>query len=105
MDWDRQQAQGHRVARRLHRRAPWERQRNQQHQLPTRAGHGGFMKTSCEIKKRASQTWPWGVLGLFVLSLLLSAASAAQDAVTEWNLNAEKSVLANSTTSGNSVVT
>ena len=63
------------------------------------------MRTSCEIKKRASQTWPWGVLGLFALSLLLSAACAAQDAVTEWNLNAEKSVLANSTTSGNSVAT
>jgi len=63
------------------------------------------MRTSYEIKKRASQTWPWRVLGLFALSLLLSAACAAQDAVTEWNLNAEKSVLANSTTSGNSVAT
>ena len=63
------------------------------------------MRTSCEIEKRASQTRPWGVLGLFVLSLLLSAASAAQDSVTEWNLNAEKSVLANSTTSGNAVAT
>jgi hypothetical protein len=63
------------------------------------------MRTNYEIKKRASPTWPWGVLGLFALSLLLSAACAAQDAVTEWNLNAEKSVLANSTTSGNSVAT
>ena len=47
------------------------------------------MKTSCEIEKRASQTWPRGALWLFALSLMLSTASAAQDAVTEWNLNAE----------------
>jgi hypothetical protein len=51
------------------------------------------MKTTCAINKRASQTWPWTVLWLFALSLILSAASAAQDAVTEWNLNAEKAVL------------
>src|SRR5260370_7124443 len=65
---------------------------------------GGFMKTSCEIKKRAAQTWPWGVLWLFALSLMLNAASSAQDAVTEWNLNAEKAVLA-SAISSNAVTT
>lgn len=63
------------------------------------------METSCEIEKRASQTWPWGALWLFALSLMLSASSGAQNAVTEWNLNAEKAVLANSTVSGNAVVT
>ena len=63
------------------------------------------MKTSYAIEKRASQTWPWGALWLFALSLMLSASSAAQNAVTEWNLNAEKAVLANSTVSGNAVVT
>ncbi len=68
-------------------------------------GYGGFMKTSCEIKKPASHTWPWGVLWLFALSLMLNTAAAAQDAVTEWNLNAEKAVLANSTASGNAVIT
>jgi hypothetical protein len=63
------------------------------------------METSFEIEKRASQTWLWGAVWLFALSLMLSAASAAQDAVTEWNLNAEKAVLANSTVSGNAVIT
>jgi hypothetical protein len=53
------------------------------------------MKASCAIEKVASQTWRWGVLWLFALYLMLNAASAAaQDAVTEWNLNAEKAVLA-----------
>jgi hypothetical protein len=63
------------------------------------------MKTSCDFKNRASQTWPWGVLWLFALSLMLNAASVAQDAVTEWNLNAEKAILANPAVSGNSVIT
>src|SRR5262249_36658518 len=53
-----------------------------------------FMKTSCEIKKRTSQSLPWGVLWLFVLTMMLNAACAAQDAVTEWNLNAGKASLA-----------
>jgi hypothetical protein len=63
------------------------------------------MKTSCNIKSRAFQAWPWGALRLFALSLMLNAACAAQDAVTEWNLNAEKAILANPTVSGNSVIT
>jgi hypothetical protein len=63
------------------------------------------MKTGYDIKKGASQTWPWSVLWLFALSLMLNAASAAQDAVTEWNLNAEKAVLADPNVSGNSVAT
>jgi PAP2 superfamily len=63
------------------------------------------MRTSCEIRKRAPQTRPWGVLGLFALSLLLGPASAAQDAVTEWNLNAEKSVLVSPTVSGSAIAT
>src|SRR5258707_946430 len=54
---------------------------------------GGFMKTSYAIKKRATQTWQWGALWLFALCLMLNTASVAQDAVTEWNLNAEKAVL------------
>jgi hypothetical protein len=36
---------------------------------------------------------------------MVNAPSAAQDAVTEWNLNAEKAILTNSTVSGNSVIT
>jgi hypothetical protein len=63
------------------------------------------MRTNCEIKKCASQTLTWRVLWLFTLSLLLNAACAAQDAVTEWNLNAEKAILANPAVSGNSVIT
>jgi hypothetical protein len=63
------------------------------------------MKTSCGIKKRAFQTWPWGGLCLIALSMMLNAACAAQDAVTEWNLNAEKAVLADPIVSGNSVTT
>ena len=63
------------------------------------------MKTSSERKKSVSQTWPSGVLWLFALSLMLNAACAAQDPVTEWNLNAEKAILANPTVSGNSVIT
>ena len=51
------------------------------------------MKTSYAIKKRGTQTWQWSVLWLFALCLMLNAASVAQDAVTEWNLNAEKAVL------------
>ena len=62
------------------------------------------MKTSSERKKSVSQTWPWGVLWLFALSLMLNAACAAQDPVTEWNLNAEKAILANPNVSGNSVI-
>ncbi len=57
------------------------------------------MKTSCEIKKRASHTWPSGVLCLLALCVVPNAASAAQDAVTEWNLNAEKAVLASAISS------
>src|SRR5260370_8328018 len=64
-----------------------------------------FMKTSCEIRKRASQTWPWGVLWLFALSLMLNAASSAQDVVTEWNLNAEKAILATPTVSASGLIT
>ena len=63
------------------------------------------MKTSCEIRKRASQTWPWGVLWLFALSLMLNAASSAQDVVTEWNLNAEKAILASPTVSASGLIT
>src|SRR5690349_1715242 len=59
-----------------------------------------FMKTSCEIRKRASQTWPWRVLWLVALTLMLNAVSSAQDAVTEWNHNAEKAILASPTVSG-----
>jgi hypothetical protein len=62
------------------------------------------MKTSYDVKKRASQTWRWVVLWLFALSLL-NAASAAQDPVTEWNLNAEKAALADPNVRGNSVTT
>jgi PAP2 superfamily len=62
------------------------------------------MKTICGIKKQASQTWACGALWLFALSLILNAVCAAQDAVTEWNLNAEKAVLA-SAISSNSVST
>ena len=58
------------------------------------------MKTSCDIRKPASQNWPWRVLGLFALSLMLNAALSAQDAVTEWNLNAERAILASPTVSG-----
>jgi hypothetical protein len=58
-----------------------------------------FMKTSYEIRKQASQTWPWSVFWLFVLFLMLNAACSAQDAVTEWNLNAEKAILASPTVS------
>ena len=58
------------------------------------------MKTSCEIKKGASQNWPWRVFGLFALCLMLNAALSAQDAVTEWNLNAEKAIIASPTVSG-----
>ena len=36
------------------------------------------MKTSCNITRRASQTWPWLVVSLFALCLMLDAASAAQ---------------------------
>src|SRR5260370_2180232 len=56
-------------------------------------GYGGFMKTSCEIKKPASHTWPWGVLWLFALSLILNTAAAPQDTITELNLHAEKPAL------------
>jgi len=63
------------------------------------------MKTNYEIKRPASQTWLWSVLWLFALSVMLNAASAAQDVVTEWNLNAEKAALASPTVSGNSVLT
>jgi hypothetical protein len=63
------------------------------------------MKTICKIKSRAFQARPSGVLWLFALSLMLNAACAAQDAVTDWNLNAEKAVLADSTIRGNSVTT
>jgi len=59
-----------------------------------------FMKTSCETGKRACKTWPWAVLWLFALSLMLNAASSAQDAVTEWNVNAEKAILATPAVSG-----
>ena len=52
------------------------------------------MKTTCEVKKRALQIFPRNVLWLLALSLMLNSPSAAQDAVTEWNLNAEKAVLA-----------
>ena len=58
------------------------------------------MKTSCETRTGASQNWPWRVLGLFALSLMLNAALSAQDAVTEWNLNAERAILGSSTVSG-----
>jgi PAP2 superfamily len=60
---------------------------------------------TCKTTKRAFPTWPWSVIWLFALSLILNAASAAQDAVTEWNLNAEKAILASPTVSGNSVIT
>jgi hypothetical protein len=59
-----------------------------------------FMKISCEIRKRASQTRPWRALWLFALTLMLNAPSSAQDAVTEWNHNAEKAILASPTVSG-----
>src|SRR5215510_3096783 len=72
---------------------------------PIHAGHGGFMKTNYEIKRRASQTWPWSVLWLFALSVMLNAASAAQDVVTEWNLNAEKAALASPTVGGSALLT
>ena len=60
------------------------------------------MTISCDIKKRAAQAWPLGVLWL-ALSLIPSAASAAQDAVTEWNLNAENAILADSSVRTNAV--
>jgi hypothetical protein len=65
----------------------------------------GSMKASYDVKKRASQTWLWSVLWLFAISLLLNAASAAQDPVTDWNLNAEKAVLADPNVRGNAVTT
>lgn len=58
------------------------------------------MKTSCETRRGGSQNWPWRVLGLFALSLMLNAPLSAQDAVTEWNLNAEKAILGSPTVSG-----
>ncbi len=58
------------------------------------------MKTSCETRMGGSQNWPWRVLGLFALLLMLNAPLSAQDAVTEWNLNAEKAILASPTVSG-----
>ncbi|HWC18964.1 MAG TPA: vanadium-dependent haloperoxidase [Terriglobales bacterium] len=58
------------------------------------------MKTSCEIGKSGSQTCPWRVLWPFALFLTLNAAACAQDVVTEWNLNAEKAILATPTVSG-----
>src|SRR5260370_42092598 len=51
--------------------------------------HGGFMKTTCESEKRVPQTWPWTVLWLVAVSLIMNAASAAQYTVTECNLNSE----------------
>src|SRR5437868_12360453 len=59
-----------------------------------------FMKINCEIRKPASQTWISRVLWLFALSLMLNAASSAQDAVTEWNLSAERAILASPTVIG-----
>src|SRR5260370_6061078 len=56
--------------------------------------HEGFMKTTCESEKRVPQTSPSTVLWLVALSLMLNAAFAQQDTVTQWNLNAEKAVLA-----------
>src|SRR5260370_4592458 len=63
------------------------------------------MKTTCESEKRVPQTGPWTVLWLVALSLMLNAASAAQDTVTEWNLNAEKAVLATPSLSTDAVGT
>src|SRR5215469_5876540 len=103
MDIPGPQAQSARVARRSRGEFPGNEAQSLNGIAPTRAGHGGFMKTSCKIKKRALQTWLWGVLWLFALSLMLNAACAAQDAVTEWNLNAEKAILADSSVRTNAV--
>jgi len=57
------------------------------------------MKATCDTRMRASRSLPSILLWLVAL-LMLNAASSAQDAVTEWNLNAEHAILASPTVSG-----
>src|SRR5437016_12127715 len=98
----------------MDRRGPYTQSRNQYSPLTRRVpgddtattianqvvlGMEDFMKINCEIRKPASQTWISRVLWLFALTLMVNAASSAQDSVTEWNHNAETTILASQTVS------
>jgi len=57
----------------------------------TRAGHGGFYENQLRDQNGGSKTGH-ACLGLFALLLMLNAPS--EECGTEWNLNAEKAILA-----------